>query len=53
MDLSREKDVITLFDKYGPFDIVVNFAAETRFEMSEEEYNKNTVNLADVCASIA
>ena len=52
-DLSREADVKEIFNEHGPFDIVINFAAETRYSMTDEEYKKNTLKLSDVCAKVA
>lgn len=53
IDLSREKEVVEMFETMGPFDIVVNCAAETRYDMAQEEYVKNTVKVAEVCGKTA
>jgi len=53
IDLSRENEVAEMFETFGPFDIVVNCAAETRYEMAQEEYVKNTVKVAEVCGRTA
>jgi len=49
-DLSRDADVKAIFTEHGPFDYVVNLAAETRYDLGEDSHKRNTLKLADTCA---
>jgi nucleoside-diphosphate-sugar epimerase len=49
-DLSKENDVKPIFKDHGPFDYVIDFAAETRFELGDDAYKRNTLQSLDICA---
>jgi len=52
-DLSKESDVRSVFDEHGPFDYVINLAAETRFDLGEESHKRNTLLAANVCGTLS
>lgn len=49
-DLSKENDVKPIFKDHGPFDYVIDFAAETRFELGDDSYKRNTLQSLEICA---
>eukprot|EP00742_Colponemidia_sp_Colp-10_P003527 GILJ01003755.1.p1 GENE.GILJ01003755.1~~GILJ01003755.1.p1 ORF type:complete len:389 (+),score=54.05 GILJ01003755.1:57-1169(+) len=53
-DLTRQATVTRLFvDETGPFDIIVNLAAETKYGMEDEVYKQKCYDLSVLCATEA
>lgn len=52
-DLSKETDVRSVFEEHGPFDYVVNLAAEIRFDLGEESHKRNTLLVANLCGTLS
>jgi len=52
-DLSKEADVRSVFEEHGPFDYVINLAAETRFDLGEESHKRNTLLAANICGILS
>jgi len=52
-DLSKEADVRSVFEEHGPFDYVINLAAETRFDLGEESHKRNTLLAANICGTLS
>ncbi len=53
LDLSKEKSMRELFEKYAPINYVVNLAAETRKDMTDIDYKERNLNLTQIAAKVS
>lgn len=52
-NLINAGQVTKLFEEFGPFDYVINLAAETKYGHNEEVYAERVFNLSVICAKEA
>lgn len=52
-DLSKESDIRPVFEEHGPFDYVINLAAEIRSDLGDESHKRNTLLVANLCGTLS
>ena len=52
-DLSKDVDIRSVFEEHGPFDYVINLAAEIRCDLGEESHKRNTLLVANLCGTLS